>query len=139
MYDGVSSPDFQCFCAPDVEYKKLENLTGLFSNRFGYAPRSFRGGRFGVGENTIQSLHQLGYWVDTSVTPHMKWVNEQGTVDFRFAPEAPYFPASSFLIRADDGGGIGLLEVPVTMRPRLLRSPQWFRPWFSSVREMNSM
>jgi hypothetical protein len=135
-YAGVDSPDFQCHCAPDVERRKLENLTNLFVSRFGYRPRSFRAGRFGAGPNTIRSLAQLGYLADTSVTPHIRWRHPDGDVDYRGAPEQPYIPRPDALAGiAPDGRG-DILEVPITMRRHWFRGPYWLRPWFSSVASM---
>jgi hypothetical protein len=134
-YAGVDSPDFQCHCPKEVEHAKLENLTNLFVDRFGERPRSFRAGRFGAGANTISALGQLGYVVDTSVTPHIRWRHPDGNVDYRRAPEQPYFPAVRSLAQAADSRG-QILEVPVTMRRRWLRGPHWLRPWFSSVASM---
>ena len=138
-YAGIDSPDFQCHCAHDVEYAKLANLTDLFVRRFGYPPVSFRAGRFGAGPNTIDSLARLGYSVDTSVTPHIRWKHPDGDVDYRHAPEQPYFPASGSLITPSDGAGKSVIELPVTMKKRFMRGPKWFRPWFSSVDRMQEV
>lgn len=135
-YAGVDSPDFQCHCAAEVEYEKLKNLTDLFERRFGRRPRSFRAGRFGAGPNTIRSLARLGYLADTSVTPHIRWRHPDGDVDYRGAPEQPYFPRPDALARPATEGGNGVLEVPVTVRRRWLRGPHWLRPWFASVASM---
>jgi hypothetical protein len=135
-YAGVDSPDFQCHCAPAVEFRKLENLTNLFVSRFGRRPRTFRAGRFGAGPNTISALSRLGYLVETSVTPHIRWRHPGGDVDYRGAPDQPYFPRPGSLVDADPAGRAGVLEVPVTTKRRLLRGPRWLRPWFSSVEAM---
>jgi hypothetical protein len=135
-YAGVDSPDFQCHCAPEVEFRKLENLTNLFVSRFGYRPRSFRAGRFGAGANTLRSLARLGYVADTSVTPHKYWRHPTGNVDYRDAPEQPYFPEPGTLTQVAGDGRGEILEIPVTMRRRWLRGPRWLRPWFSSVDSM---
>jgi hypothetical protein len=139
QYAGVDSPDFQCHCAPNVEYRKLDNLTRLFEQRFGYRPLTFRAGRFGAGPATLSSLERLGYLVDTSVTPHIRWKHPDGDVDYRGAPEQPYFPVSGSLIVPDESAQTGVLEVPVSMKPRWLRGPRWLRPWFSSVPAMKAV
>lgn len=138
-YAGIDSPDFQCHCAPDVEYQKLRNLSDLFERCFGRRPRSFRAGRYGAGPNTIRSLEQLGYGIDTSVTPYVRWPHPDGAVDYRRAPEQPYYPAPGTLTRPGDGAASAVLEIPVTMRPRLLRGPRWLRPWFASVEVMKEI
>lgn len=138
-YAGIDSPDFQCHCPPDIESKKLENLTRLFENRFGYAPKSFRAGRFGAGANTIDALERLGYVTDTSVTPYIRWPHPDGPVDYRNAPEQPYYPAEGSLTKPGSYRPDRLLEIPVSMYPRWLRGPRWLRPWFSSVANMKKV
>lgn len=138
-YAGVDSPDFQCHCPPEVEYAKLANLTAAFEHGFGYRPASFRAGRFGAGANTIASLERLGYRIDTSVTPHMRWRHPDGDVDYRAAPGQPYFPRPGSLVHEGNGDAHRVLEIPVTMKRRWLRGPRWFRPWFSSVDAMKEV
>ena len=138
-YAGIDSPDFQCFCSHDVEYRKLENLTRLFESRFGDSPRSFRAGRYGAGPNTIDSLGRLGYLVDTSVTPGLRWQEPRGRIDFRRAPLQPYLPDTGDIGRPGKGSGHGILEVPISMKPRWARGPRWFRPWFSDLGTMQAI
>jgi hypothetical protein len=138
-YAGIDSPDFQCNYAPDIEYKKLKNLTDLFIERFGYRPLSFRAGRFGAGTNTIASLEKLNYLIDTSVTPYYLWKEPKGQVDYRGAPEQPYFPTQGNLTCAGAARKGTVLEVPVTVKSRWLRGPLWFRPWFSSIDQMKKV
>jgi len=135
-YSGVDSPDFQCSYAADIEFQKLANLTDLFAERFAYAPRSFRAGRYGAGPNTLISLEKLNYEVDTSVTPSMQWSDPKQSVDFRKAPLQPYTPHIDDIAHKADVGSREILEVPITMRPRFGRSPQWLRPWFSDFETM---
>ena len=149
-YAGVDSPDFQCGYPADVEYQKLANLTSLFEQSLGYLPTSFRAGRYGASADSVNSLQRLGYVVDTSVTPHMKWQAPNGRVNFVNAPEQPYFPSSDDLAAPmrkseNDGGPDGnpenkrILEVPVSVKPRLFRDPRWFRPWFANVEQMKEV
>ena len=62
-----------CFYPPDIEFEKIRNITELFRQQFGYQPVSFRAGRFAAKENTFKSLTELGYKVDTSITPYICW------------------------------------------------------------------
>lgn len=136
-YAGIDSPDFQCGYPPAVEYEKLKNLTDLFESRMGYRPTSFRAGRYGAGPCSIDALERLGYRVDTSVTPHLAWKEPNAFADFRRAPEQPYFPRPGTI---DTPGPVrDILEVPVSMRKRLLRGPKWFRPWLSTVDQMRDV
>ena len=138
-YAGVDSPDFQCAYPADIEYQKLANLSALFERTFGYSPNSFRAGRYGASADSVNSLQRLGYTVDTSVTPHMRWSEPNAQVDFRRAPEQPYFPALESLSTAAPYTADRILEVPVTVKPRLFRDPRWFRPWFASVAQMKEI
>ena len=168
-YAGIDSPDFQCGLPPALEREKLATLTALFRERFGHAPKSFRAGRFGAGAATIDSLEALGYAVDTSVTPYKLWREHPprgraarwraratellprgasrraraGLVDFRDAPEQPYFPAPGTIARRGPARSGRLLEVPISVRPaRWLprwREPTWFRPWFADVEAMKAV
>jgi len=138
-YAGIDSPDFQCGYAPDIEFQKLSNLSKLFERELGFRPTSFRAGRYGASADSIDSLQRLGYKVDTSVTPHLRWSEPNAQVDFRKAPEQPYFPAPGEIAIAGEPSVARLLEVPVTVKPRLFRDPRWFRPWFASVDQMKEI
>lgn len=138
-YAGVDSPEFQCSYSADIEFKKLANLSDLFAERFNHAPRSFRAGRYGAGLNTLSSLEKLGYFVDSSVTPRIRWSDPKQSVDYRKAPLQPYTPRIDNVIGKADVGSRKILEVPISMRPRFGRSPQWLRPWFSDFDTMKKV
>ena len=139
-YAGVDSPDFQAGYSEDIEFRKLENLSNLFVDCFGYRPTSFRAGRFGAASQSLNSLQKLGYKVDTSVTPYVRWTAPNAVADFRRAPEQPYFPAENEIVVAGHYTPDRILEAPITIMPRLLRrTPIWFRPWFASVDQMKQI
>lgn len=96
----------------EIEYQKLKNLTGLFIEKFGYSPTSFRAGRFAAGNNTITLLEELGYLVDSSVTPGIDWNLPEGRANFLQAREQPYFPSKENLL---EEGNSKVLEVPVSI------------------------
>jgi len=110
--------------APEVEREKLVNLTNLFEKRFGYRPRSFRAGRFGISRFTLKFLEELGYWVDSSITPFRSHNFGNGLVsDHWGAPLEPYFPS---LADPRVPGNLSILEVPVTIIiPQIARCPAW--------------
>jgi hypothetical protein len=120
--------------APDVERAKLAYLTDLFAKAFGRKPRSFRAGRFGIGAHSMGILEELGYAVESSVTPHMDWSDVAPGLSFIGAPTQPYHPDPRDPARR---GSSTLLEVPVTIRPRAAQKiplvgrridPRWLRP-----------
>lgn len=104
----------QCLYSHEEERKKLETITELFQKSFDMHPRSFRAGRFAASGRTITFLEELGYLVDSSVTPFMKW---EGGLNFRDAPRNPYFPSYEKICQEGDSK---VLEVPVTIGRRLL-------------------
>ena len=121
---GAFEPDvtaaFQCRYDRETEQQKLHYLTDVFRRSFGRTPRSFRAGRFGIGRHTLGLLQDLGYFVDSSVTPHMNW-RCAGAPDVSFlqAPTQPYWPEADKPGQPSPHAG-ALLEVPVTIRPSVL-------------------
>lgn len=133
---GTYARDFSNNYPPDIEREKIHNLTRLFEKRVGYRPAVYRGGKFGFDNNTALSLANLGYLVDTSVTPRVSWRNIGGP-DFRAFPDQPYFIK-------DSEGSNALLEVPVSILflnsiAKLLNKPVWLRPSFNSPAEMKKL
>ena len=136
---GAFEPDvtsvFQRDYTPDVERAKLGYLTDLFARAFGRKPASFRAGRFGIGSASLGILEDLGYAVESSVTPHMDWSSSGAKgLSFVGAPTQPYHPDPRAPTRR---GASKLLEVPVTIRPRRINrlpvvgklvDPRWLRP-----------
>lgn len=128
------------------EYEQMKMLTELFMQKTGFAPKSFRAGRFGAGANTGRILTKLGYKVDSSVTPHIRHLCPTAgeIADYTDAEEMPHY------IREDGNllySGTGnLLEVPVTIRMRYRywdpfglvskRVPAWFRPAYMAPWQM---
>lgn len=104
---------------------KLVNLTRQVAEAVCKRPTSFRAGRFGFSMEYAGVLAQLGYLVDSSVTPMASWsrypgLNGRGGPNFRTYPVQPYVMKLC---------GAALMEIPVTVlvtsrllqrRPRLL-------------------
>lgn len=91
----------------DVEAAKLGALTELFTGRFGRPPTSFRSGRYGSSEHTLELLAGLGYVVDSSVTPGLVWRYAQGTVDYRGWSTGP---------RVVETAAGSIVELPLSIR-----------------------
>jgi len=142
--EEAESSTFQAALAPAVERAKVEALTSLFVHTFGTRPRSFRAGRFGIGGASLGILADLGYAVDSSVTPFIDWSGAgPGAPDFRQAPFIPYHPNLNAPTTAGNGT---VWEIPVTIRPRLAQRlpimrrflarrlrPRWLRPTWGSA------
>jgi hypothetical protein len=88
-------------CNVPEERQHLQVITDLYERAFGAPPCSYRAGRYGVNGRTLATLRELGYRVDTSVTPHIDW-SAQGGPDHTTCPIQPYW--------VED-----ILEVPVTI------------------------
>lgn len=104
--------DMQCAYPKEIERLKMRNLSERFTASFGRRPLSFRAGRFGAGANTIRCLEELGYLVDTSVTPTLRWDYPEGLADFSHAGNQPYHPSREDIASP---GCSRLLEVPVSI------------------------
>lgn len=140
----VVTAAFQRDLPRHLEAEQLRNLTNQFRSAFGSSPTSFRAGRFGIGQHSLTLLRNLGYVVDSSVTPHMDW-SKLGSagLSFRGAPTQPYFPdPRNPTIPNPNGLTNGICEVPVTIRPSSFArvpflgsflEPRWLRPTRGTV------
>jgi hypothetical protein len=91
---------------------KIANLKEEISSALDVVPVSFRAGRWGSGPNVATAISELGFRIDTSVTPHVDWATDGGP-DYRAAPMYAYrFSPDDILAPAPHGS---LLEVPVTI------------------------
>lgn len=131
---GTVSHEYPCSLPDEVEQKKIEAITDLFARCFGYPPKSYRAARFGADEKTADFLAQIGYRVDTSVTPGIDW-RPKGGPNFTGMPNQPYW------LRGRD-----LLEVPVTIRnkrfpglPNKWFCYRWLRPSIMTIWEMKQL
>jgi len=88
-------------CNVPQERWHLEQLTNLYEQAFGTRPCSYRAGRYGMSDGTLAALRELGYKVDSSVTPYVDW-SAQGGPDYRQHSNQPYWQR-------------GILEVPITI------------------------
>jgi hypothetical protein len=135
---GIVPRDLQCLYPRDLERAKIAALVDKFKSVFGYAPRSFRAGSYGADGETMALLNELGFCVDTSVTPHMCWTHPQGILDFTRAPDQPYHPSPDDIC---DAGTSAVLEVPVSIslfrsRTLIRWRPFWLRPSTATAEEM---
>jgi peptidoglycan/xylan/chitin deacetylase (PgdA/CDA1 family) len=86
-----------------LEEEKLIELTRAIKEAFGIKPVSYRAGRYGIDENSIEILKKHGYKIDCSVTPTMNWSNDKG-------------PNFSKIKNSDPYDWNGILEIPITIR-----------------------
>lgn len=71
---------------PDLEFRKLEVLTGVIEKNFGVRPTVYKAGRYGIGPETGKNLARLGYLVDTSIVPYTDFSADHGP---DFSSETP--------------------------------------------------
>ena len=90
---------------------KLERVHAAVTELAGEAPTSFRAGRFGIDATSMRALVDLGYRVDTSITPLVDH-SPDGGPDFRHAPRFPYRPDAADVARP---GGLPIVEIPVSI------------------------
>jgi len=132
-YSGKDAKAIQCSLDSNTEFEKMKNITLLFEKCFNKKPLSFRAGRFGAGINTVKCLQNLGYKVDTSVTPHINW----GFVDYTDLNEQPYFIKEGTLLKQDSNGTV--LEIPVSIikkRKFIREKTYWLRPVYSDYKNL---
>jgi len=97
---------------PETVKAKIESLHNSISTAFGFSPKCFRAGRWAFGPHVARAILDLGYEVDTSVTPFIDWVSDGGP-DFSTAPTDAYaFDPENVMAPKDKGP---LLEVPATI------------------------
>lgn len=84
-----------------LEAAKLDILTDAIVAAFDVAPRVYRAGRYGIGQNSHALLASRGYRIDSSVRSRYDYSREGGP-DFRAVGNAAYRVAD------------GLLELPLT-------------------------
>ncbi len=125
-YAGSNMEADCCFYPADIEFEKIKNITGLFKRQFGYPPVSFRAGRFAAKENTFKSLTELGYKVDTSITPYVCWndLTHKQPVDHSNACALAYWVNDK------------LLEVPVSIYKTFFKQIAWLRPTFLNYKQL---
>lgn len=97
----------------ELVHQKLETLTAEIERDLGIRPTSFRAGRFGFDARCAVALSELGYIVDSSVTPLTEWSAHQGLPHRDGGPDFTSHVAMPFLI--DGTPQPGLLELPVTI------------------------
>lgn len=95
---------------PALLQAKFESLFEAIGTNLGVIPRSFRMGRFDLGNQVKRLLPDFGLCTDSSIVPLRRTA---GGPDHFMAPCEPYFMESR------DARGPFVLEVPLTMIPVL--------------------
>lgn len=95
---------------PELEFRKLQTLTETIKQNFGHQPFCYKAGRYGVGPGTTNSLYELGFRIDLSVTPGFDYSPEHGP-DYSGAPNLPFLfgPNNAMFELPCTGGFAGAL------------------------------
>ena len=105
----------------DLMRAKIRHMTDLLQRTFDVPMRSHRAGRWAFDTRYARLLHDEGYRVDCSVTPHVSWAHHSGVpggpggTDYSSFPERAYFMDLEDIARE---GESDFLQVPMTIRPR---------------------
>jgi hypothetical protein len=97
---------------PDMLREKLKTLTHEINDAFGKMPTSFRSGRYGFDEEVGKALAELGYLVDSSVTPLLSWAGYPGIPGGKGGPD---FIRSTPFPYHYHYGDKSLFEIPVSI------------------------
>jgi hypothetical protein len=118
---------YPCQLEPEVLRAKLAALTAQVEAAAGARPTSYRAGRFGLDAGGARALADLGYVVDSSVTPFVSWAKNAGRPGWGGGPDFRAHGAYPF--RVAGTGEPGLVELPVTILPTysLTRRVGWLR------------
>ena len=107
-----------------LQHAKIEYLTLEHTRVFGRRPTAFRAGRWGLGPDAIRSLAQLGYHVDSSVTPYMDWRLYDEGPDFVGAQNQAYRLDGSTDPRLSVADG-PVLEIPASFGYNRVPFARW--------------
>jgi len=110
--DNNKYHSYLCNLPLQLQKEKIRILSDQIEKSFGIKPLSFRAGRYGFNDKTLEALESQGYLVDSSVTPYKSWI-EDGGPSFIGAPVSPYFPATEDVNKT--GAERILLELPVSV------------------------
>lgn len=97
--------------------EKIRFMTHLLEDTFQISIRSHRAGRWAFDERYANSLIELGYYVDCSVTPRVNWQFNSGSPDGKGGTNYTHFPSKAYFIDPDNiarSGTGSLLEVPMS-------------------------
>lgn len=72
----------------ELERRKLIELCRKFQACFGFYPKMYRAGRYGLGQHTAALLQELGFTVDCSLAPRTDFSGQAGPdyTNYKFEP-----------------------------------------------------
>ena len=97
----------------ELQHRKISELTTRFTDALGWAPTSFRAGRFALGTATVAALAANGYRVDSSVMPWVDWTSTDDGPNFFGAPQRVYRLGADAPVTQPASRG-PMIEVPMS-------------------------
>jgi hypothetical protein len=102
-----------CNLPHELQFKKMSVLHEAIEKNFGIKSKSFRAGRWGYDGTVATGIRDLGYAVDTSITPFMDWSEYHGRDFTKMTPEPYRFNAPEIFKSIQQEGG--MTEIPATI------------------------
>jgi len=96
----------------DIISEKMKFLHKTIEENFHVKPVVFRAGRWALNEDVARCLTELGYLVDTSMSPFVDWSPYHGPNYRRSSTQPFYFEANNISVHDKHGK---LLEIPPTI------------------------
>lgn len=101
-----------CNLPEELQYRKLKVLKNTICENLGIIPVSFRAGRWAFNNSVARSLYNLGFKIDTSVTPYTEWSEWHG-MDYSNCTPYPYHFSFDNIFKPSENGE--LLQVPASI------------------------
>lgn len=101
-----------------VMREKIKVITEKLEDALGVEMLSHRAGKYAFNETYARALVEMGYRVDSSVTPHTSWRRDLGDPAQGGGPDYTRFPEEAYFLDLEDvssPGGSPMLEVPLTI------------------------
>ena len=122
----IQHKDYLCNMPMDTQRDMIRKATDIIEKSIEKRPRSFRAGRYGINDRTLEVLKSEGYLVDSTISPNMNWSGDGGPNWSKFHSTQPYFQDT-------------LLEVPITIIKVIGLMNYWVRPSVSTVPTMKTI
>lgn len=107
----------------EIQKKKITDFHNYFINRLGFAPTSYRAGRYGLSATSVRALAELGYLVDSSVVPLVDF-SDYGAPNYKRYNNRPFW--------INTGSPESLFEIPVTV-DLVTRFPRSFFDYYFAI------
>lgn len=112
-------------------FDKLQTLHNEILKNLGVNPKSFRAGRWGFSNSVAQCLEEMGYIIDTSMSPFIDWTKYYGPDYTNMIANIYKFNPDDIFVSDPKGS---LLEVPPTIGfyQNNYKKCFWIRKWILS-------